>query len=72
MPALALGMTQSDLANVKVLENSVLKLDKLLKPLQSAYTQSNSSSGGAPEKKESEKSERTLSNEKSKEGGGAE
>ena len=48
------------------------KLDKLLKPLQSAYTQSNSSSGGAPEKKESEKSERTLSNEKSKEGGGTE
>ena len=72
LPALALGMTQSDLANVKVLENSVLKLDKLLKPLQSAYTQSNSSSGGAPAKKESEKSERTLSNEKSKEGGGAE
>ena len=72
LPALALGMTQSDLANVKVLENSVLKLDKLLKPLQSAYTQSNSSSGGAPTKKESEKSERTLSNEKSKEGGGTE
>lgn len=70
LPALALGMTQSDLTNVKVLENSILKLDELLKPLQSSYTQSNSP--GAPTKKESQKTERTLSNEKSKEGGGTE
>lgn len=76
LPAMAMGMTQSDLSNIKVLENSILKLDKLLKPLQSSYTQSgnNTSSNepGAPAKKTSEKSERTLDNEKSKEGGSAE
>ena len=71
-PALAMGMNQSDLKNIKTLENSILKLDKDLIPLQSSYTQNGNSSPGAPEKKPSEKSERTLANEESKNGGGIE
>ena len=67
-----MGMNQSDLKNIKTLENSILKLDKDLIPLQSSYTQNGNSSPGAPEKKPSEKSERTLANEESKNGGGTE
>lgn len=72
LPALAMGMNQSDFSNIKSLENDILKLDKKLKPLQSSYTQSGSGSPGAPAKEAGEKSERTLENEKSKEGGGTE
>ena len=44
MPALALGLTQRDLVNVKDLENDVLKLGDKLKPLSTSYTQSSSDS----------------------------
>ena len=39
MPALAYGLTQKDLVNIKDLENDVLKLGDKLKPLQTSYTQ---------------------------------
>ena len=45
MPALAFGLTQKDLVNIKDLENDVLKLGDKLKPLSTSYTQSNSGSG---------------------------
>ena len=75
LPALALGMSQKDLINVKDLENTLLKLGDKLKPLNSAYTQSSNSSTanevGAPEKEADEKSPKTIQNEESldKQGG---
>ena len=39
-PITATGITQTNLCDLKELENDVLKLDIYLKPLQSAYTQS--------------------------------
>ena len=44
LPALAFGLTQKDLVNIKDLENDVLKLGDKLKPLSTSYTQSNSKS----------------------------
>jgi hypothetical protein len=44
MPALAFGLTQRDLVNIKDLENDVLKLGDRLKPLSTSYTQSKSGS----------------------------
>lgn len=52
MPALALGLTQRDLVNIKDLENDVLKLGDRLKPLSTSYTQSNSGSGSGEEGEE--------------------
>lgn len=81
MPALTFGLSQRDLINIKDLENDVLKLGDKLKPLQTAYTQSGEPSeqtkksvdtekaldkGGRPQKKQQDKNERTLANEKSK------
>ena len=40
MPIVATGIDQTSLADLKELENDVLDLDEVLKPLQSAYTQS--------------------------------
>lgn len=42
MPALAYGLSQRDLVNLKDLENDVLKLGDRLKPLMTSYTQSSS------------------------------
>lgn len=39
-PILSTGLDQTNLADLKELENEVLELDEVLKPLQSAYTQS--------------------------------
>ena len=39
-PVSATGLNQTNLADLKILENDVLDLDEVLKPLQSAYTQS--------------------------------
>lgn len=49
LPALALGLSQKDLTSIKELENDVLKLPDILKPLSSSYTQSGDgkSEGGA-------------------------
>ena len=62
LPALASGVTQKEFVNLKSLENDVLNLQKLLIPLQSAYTQS-SGTVGAPEKPVEQKSEKTIKNE---------
>jgi hypothetical protein len=42
LPAIAMGLSQRELGNVKDLEETVLKLGEKLKPLSSAYTQSGS------------------------------
>ena len=64
LPALALGVTQSDLRNLKVLENDVIDIQSLLIPLQSSYTQSSSGNGpGAPAKPDEEKSTKTIQNQ---------
>lgn len=39
-PILSTGIDQTNLADLKYLENELLNLDEILKPLQSAYTQS--------------------------------
>lgn len=39
-PVAGYGLDQTNLSDLKILENDVLELDKVLKPLQSAYTQS--------------------------------
>lgn len=39
-PILPTGVDQTNLTDIKTLENDVLNLDEILKPLQSAYTQS--------------------------------
>lgn len=44
-PILATGIDQTDLVALKSLENDLLDLDEVLKPLQSAYTQSGKAQG---------------------------
>ena len=66
LPALAMGLSQKDLGNIKDLENDVLKLSDKLKPLSSSYTQSSSDNkAGAPEKTPEEKAPKTIQNEES-------
>lgn len=65
LPALAMGLSQRDLSNIKDLENDTLKLTEKLKPLSSAYTQSASASAGAPTKPIEDKAPKTIQNEES-------
>lgn len=73
LPAIALGLSQKDLGDLKDLENDVLKLGDKLKPLSSANTQSSSKvssdsptdEGGRPVVKIEEKAEQTIKNEES-------
>lgn len=73
LPAIALGLSQKDLGDLKDLENDLLKLSEKLKPLASAYTQSgtessttdSSSEGGRPTVRIEEKAEQTIKNEES-------
>lgn len=66
IPALAQGLTQRDLVNVKDLENDVLKLTEKLIPPQTAFTQGeNDEENGRPTKEVDEKKDKTLENEKS-------
>lgn len=44
-PILSTGLDQTNLANVKMLENDLLELDEILKPLQSSYTQTGKTQG---------------------------
>ena len=62
LPALASGLSQRELINIKSLENDVLKLNEVLVPLSSSYTQS-SNEVGAPEKKDEDKAVKTIQNE---------
>lgn len=74
LPALALGLSQRDLMNVKGLENNLLHLNDILIPLQSAYTQSSSSETGEetgrPTLTGTDKSDKTVANEESKDNTG--
>lgn len=64
IPAVAFGYSQKDLVSLKDLENKLLKLDERLKPLQSSYTQSaKDNSGGRPNLKQDEKTDKTIQNE---------
>lgn len=63
LPALALGISQKDLIDLKDLENNMLKLEEVLIPLQSSYTQSGEV--GRPKKAQEEKAEQTIANENS-------
>ena len=70
LPALAIGLSQKELGNIKDLENDVLDLKDKLIPLSTSYTES-SNSPGRPEKSLEEKSAKTIANEKSLDGGGS-
>ena len=70
IPILASGLDQTTLAPLKELENDVLELDEILKPLQSAYTQSGKQAGqpiGENDNKQEEKKEETQEKDKEKE-----
>lgn len=62
LPALGSGLSQQQFINIKKMENDVLGLSDLMKPLKSAYTQSG---GGTNAKEDTQKSEKTIANEKS-------
>ncbi len=68
LPALAAGLSQRDLVNLKDLENTVMKLNDKLIPLSSSFTQPGDA--GAPAKAEEDKSEKTIENEESIDNGG--
>jgi len=59
LPAIAAGLSQKDLINVKKLENDALDLSTILIPLASSYTQS-SGQVGRPELPLEEKSPKTI------------
>lgn len=66
LPALAMGLSQRDLGNLKDLENDTLMLSLKLKPLASAYTQTTSGGDpGAPTKPIEDKAPKTIQNEES-------
>lgn len=80
-PILSTGLNQTNLADLKALENEVLDLDEVLKPLQSAYTQSGktnaitaqagkdsqNSNDSTTAKKDEEQKEKKESSDKAKE-----
>lgn len=66
LPSIAAGIGQNDIQGIKTLENDILKLNELLIPLSSAYTQSSNNDGaGRPKLDDEEKSDKTIANEKS-------
>jgi len=66
LPAIAMGLNQRDLGNVKDLENDVLKLGEKLRPLASAFTQSgDEGAAGRPKKEAEDKADKTIQNEES-------
>lgn len=62
LPTIASGVSQRELINIKNLENDVLKLQELLIPLESSYTQSDNKVG-RPQMKTEDKSPKTIQNE---------
>ena len=65
LPALAMGVSQKDLVNIKDLENNVLQLSEKLIPLSSSYTTSGADEGGRPTKDQEDKAEQTIANQDS-------
>lgn len=61
LPAISLGVNQKEFIHLKTLENDILKLDEILIPLQTSYTQTGEE-GGRPAKAEENKTEKTISN----------
>lgn len=61
LPAIAMGINQRDIIGIKNLENDVLKLQDLLIPLKTSYTESNNSAG-RPALPDNEKSDKTIKN----------
>ena len=78
VPALAQGLSQKDLVNIKDLENDVLMLTDRLIPPKTSFTDGSEegSEGGRPTKSADEKRDQTIKNEesieKSKTQGGSE
>ena len=65
LPALAMGLNQKDIVNVKDLENDLLGLRERLIPLQTSYTESNKTTGngaGRPTLPDNQKSDKTIRN----------
>lgn len=72
LPALALGLSQRDLGNVKDLENDVLKLgEKLIPPVNSNQMGAAPGDPGAPAKNPEDKAPKTVKNEESINKGGS-
>ncbi len=65
LPALSVGITQTDLFDLKSLENDLLDLPSMLIPLKSSYTQSGGE-GGTEALDDSEKTDKTIQNEETK------
>lgn len=61
LPAIAMGINQRDIIGIKNLENEVLKLQDLLVPLKTSYTESNNGAG-RPALPDNEKSDKTIKN----------
>ena len=69
LPIIACGITQKQIVDIKVLENDVIDLETLFKPLNLSYTQTKTgntgedgASGGAPTKSNTSKSDKTITN----------
>lgn len=67
LPAIAMGLSQRDLINIKSLENDVLNMSEVLIPVSTAFNGggSNDNKVGRPALAEEDKSDKTLANEKS-------
>lgn len=64
LPALAMGISQGDLLDIKNLENDLLELHNKLIPLATSYTQSASDNNvGRPALNPEDKSDKTIQNE---------
>ena len=73
MPAMAMGLSQKELGNLKDLENDVLELGEKLIPLSTSFTESSTGTGqvGRPEKDLEDKSEKTVANQEAIDRGGS-
>ena len=71
VPFLALGINQGDVYDLKVLETDILKLDKVMKPLESANTRAANEQGNAKTSEQGREDAaakgKTLDNEKTTE-----
>ena len=71
IPSVAQGISQRNFVGLKELENDVLKLGEIMKPLSSAFTQGGEESnaptdeGGRPKKEGADKADTTIAKEES-------